>query len=360
MNRVFRISTLLIVIYVIFAIIFFYLYVGNHYYSAFVEDKSWSIDADSRKYVEFFESDYFEGNSLISVGGNFLGPYLILKVLKANHSLIFLFNLTLFLLSILLIFKNYAIDRVKFFLLIAINPMIFFSLLTVNKEIIGIFCLICLLCFYENKRKSWYLLPISLVFALLTRYQYFGFIILLLLIDFFLKYIKMSRRMVVFSLLIFLTIAIPFLDTYVGAFLGDDITGDAEKKLGLLTLFNSIQNKYLYFLIFIPKVLFNFLGPIYKLIFSFETVKSGFWVNFYNVFITSVASVCYLLLLILFCFTKKKIELKYNEIYIGVVMLVLFSIIPFAQLRYMLPTYLFFALFLCRVNIPFKQNFVAL
>lgn len=335
-------------LYVLLATGFYYLFVGDDYYKNFVEDVSWSIDADSRKYVEFTETDYFEGNSLISVGANFFGPYIILKFFGADHTLIYFFNLALFLWSIILIFNYFSINRMRFLFILAINPMIFFSLLTVNKEITGIFSIVCLVCYY-SKRKNKYLILMSLIFAFLTRYQYVAFVLAVLIADVFIKYTGFSRRIVLIGILAVLSFVIPMVsDQYIDVFLGDDVMGEAEKQLGILTLFNNLQNKYLYFLIFIPKVLFNFLSPIYKLLFNFRVVREEFWFNFYNIFVTSFASVACLIIIALGCISRRKLSIKYDEIYITLFMLILFCLTPFAQLRYMLPTYILAAIFLSR------------
>jgi len=90
---------------------------------------------------------------LVKVNKNYLGPIIIiLKIFNSNRKLVYLFNCFIFILSWFILFKNLRINKFKFLIFMFISPIMFSSLLSVNKEIISMLVIVLLVEYYKNKK----------------------------------------------------------------------------------------------------------------------------------------------------------------------------------------------------------------
>lgn len=345
------------IILIIVAFAFYYLFVGADYYTSFVEGRSWSLDADSRKTILFLQTGYFEDNPLISLGSNFLGPSIILGVFRYSNFLVFLFNLTAILLCCHLTFRHYDIRRNLFFFWLFINPLVFFSLFTVNKEIPALAWILMIACYFKSK-NFWYFLLIIL-FAILARYQLIMLSLIFFIIDFLQAKLRLGRPLLILGIVLGLSVILPFFRNVEVISLDTDGQWEsaAENKFGLLSVLTALQNNYyLFFLVFIPKLVFNLVGPLYKVFFNTDLVVKTFFSNFYNIFITTIGAF-FFDLLILKLIWMKRVSIKQNEIYFAIITMIIYMANPILQVRYLLPAYALGVIALSRKN--FQKNLYA-
>lgn len=136
--------------------------------------------ADSQTYHSFARGDLPRFNGLrdaIGVGSNLLGPLLILGLAGDNYYAVLAFNAVLFFVAVLAIARAAGVDPFHLALLLVVNPLTISSLLSINKEIIGLAFLAVLL--NALRARSLPLLALAFVVALLVRWQLSLFVLVL-------------------------------------------------------------------------------------------------------------------------------------------------------------------------------------
>lgn len=320
---------LYLILFLTFSTIFFII-IGIDNVSA---ESSLRITADAPTYKVLAKQ---EDIPLISIGGNYLGPVLIYKILNCNEYLVYLFNVSIFLLAFKFV-KNTKKYNVKLFAkYIMINPIFFFSLFSVNKEIL----LLCIITgFYSSDKKRKFLF---LCLSILVRWQLTLFLLLDLLINSKFNFLYKYKKSLIFIFVLVISLVFPILQNTFSQvqnssdiFIKEDIDGS-----GLVGKLNSLQYKNLGYLIVVwPKIIQNLIGPLIRIrkIFDFS--------DFYNNFIMMANAFCNLIMLILFIL-KRKIDIE-NELFFSMIIFsIIFGLSTFIQPRYFLPIYVLMALIL--------------
>jgi hypothetical protein len=294
--------------------------------------------ADSGVYVAL-AALAFDPRQLISIGANYLGPFLILRVANSNNLVVALINCALFLLSYRVLVRTFDLDRRKFVALLCINPMLGFSLLSVNKEILGFASAAFMACYLVSGRK--WQLATALFLSVLTRWQMTLALLVLMLVrsrlNPFVRYRAVTLALMVglVSILypsVLRAVLAPGLENQ---FIASQLTSTA----GLTGLLAGIQDHYGYFLVLIPKLVLNYFGNLFRL---FDFV---FWPDridysdVYNNIVVLGHQLCMVLVFFL-ALRKRKLSLASENGYFLAVYSVVFAISVLISYRYFFPVYL--------------------
>lgn len=280
--------------------------------------------------------------NLVSVSGNFIGPVYLIKVVNFNYIAIFLINITALILSIYLINKFYCCNLYVFSFFIFLNPLIFFSLFNVNKEIFIILDIALFVVFMKN--KNFFILFLVLALSFFIRWQMSLFFICLLIMIYF-SDIGFNRLLLLVLLLLGLSLTYPLIS---GAF--EKVTSHAlsDSDLGgsgIFTKLNEIQKYYGgYFFSFLPKFLQLNLGIIAR------SSQIGDIKNFWNYTVLLLHSWMTFILFIKLIYNKS-FSISNDLIFSVVIFAMIFSLTPISNIRYFLPMYLLLA-----ISVSIKKN----
>lgn len=326
--------------------------------------------ADSDTYISYAESLDYE--SLISVSANYFGPVILLRLLQNNLFLVAILNCIVFVSIYFLIQKYYNLNYTKFSLLLLINPMLFMSLATLNKEIFGMASVVLTLCFIKSGKKR--LLFSSLIFAIFTRWQQVLVILTFLAIISRLNPFK-KRISAILFLIFFVSVVYPSQASFLSSAANETATFELqqEKLFGILPVLNQLQDNYLFFIAFIPKTLINFFGNVFRPLDLLTQRIEVDTSDIYNSYIVTGQQACMVLLVFTGGYeffkkavragninrwdNRKKISAKFtekinDELLYCIVYCILFSLGAFIQYRYFFPIYIMLCAELCKVKKP--------
>ncbi len=322
--------------------------------------------ADSETYAFYAESLDYE--NLISVSANYFGPVVLLRILQNNLLLVATLNCAVFVWMYFLIQKYYNLNFTKFSFLLLINPMLFMSLATLNKEIFGMASVVLTMCFIKSGKKR--LLLLSLLFAVFTRWQQVLVIFTFLtMISRFSPFKK--RTSAILSLVIFVSLVYPSQAAFLSSAANETATFELqqEKLFGILPVLNQLQDNYLFFVALIPKTLINLFGNVFR---PLDLLTQRIEVDasdVYNSYIVTGQQASMVLLVFVAGYeffnkalragdinrwdNRKKISKKFtekinDELLYCIVYCVLFSLGAFIQYRYFFPIYILLCAELCK------------
>jgi hypothetical protein len=278
------------------------------------------------------------GWNLVQVGGNFLGPLLIIKMLGASYVLIFLFNVSVFVASYLLVARNFPVDRAKFLVLLCISPLMFVGLLSVNKEIVAVFVTVLFASSYAAERPVWRW--IALVLSIIARWQ---MTVALAAAAFLLGPLNPLRRRRLLSLVGLVTalsIAYPLnLSTFEGLdLIAREGARQATEGSGLYFQFIQIQNHLGgYVLVFVPKALHLFVGTTRRWynVLDFSDIP-----NNVTLWLQSLLQLAVLVRVL----WLRRFRLSSDAVYLASILAALIALSPIFTTRYLLPVYVLLAL----------------
>lgn len=324
----------LLVIYLLFALIFFLLVAlpvmnGTMDFQFYADSKTYEEEA----LYKFMRGDFFD------FANNSFGPVQILLLLgPRNYFLIFLFNVTLFLLALKYLSASCkSIDRTKLYTLIFLSPITFTSLMSINKEMIALLCVALII--YNHTRKRWAIALILILLTYLVRWQFTGFYLIYLLIFSKINFLR-NHRLIVFVIFLLITTAVLFVarDSILAkVFARFDNTVDSwDEGRGTFAIAQGLQDNYGYIVAFVPKVLLLLCGMItrYSLFFDFSDV--------YNNFITYLQTIWNIFILY-FAYKGKCMNMKMSDdfFYIALIYCAIYAITPIFCTRYFYPGMLF-------------------
>lgn len=290
-----------------------------------------------------------DGLELISLKGNFLGPLFLLDLLDFNYLYIYLFNSILMIISVSLLVKNYNVNSFLLVLFIFINPLVFCSLWSVNKEILLFFDFTLFLVYVKNKKKLF--LFLAIIVSPMIRWQITIFlliIMILLIIDTKIKY----RKTIFFFSLISLSIIYPQISFVFEDVVNHALAGqDKDSGKGIYPMLNNLQNNLGgYIFAFVPKTLQLLYGQLFRI--TNITDFSAFWNNvvlMLNTVATSILSI--------YIIYKKRISIK-NDIlvYIALFYVLIFTLTPIYNTRYMFPIYIILVIVASQKTIKHRKK----
>jgi hypothetical protein len=315
------------------------------------------IWADSLDYIEYAHF-YTETPSLVSLGTNYVGPYFLLWIFNFNNELILIFNCSLLIFCLHLLFKYQRINPLLFCGILFANALLFTSLLLVNKEIFGFASMIFFITYVSSVKKRYLLL--SIVFAILARWQQAAVIVLFILFENKNLFFKKQKLMSLLGFLLLVSVIFPFFGSnfsFITETSGDIIENQTNQSLGILPILNDLQFNYLYFVSFWLKTLFNLLGNLSQILGYISNSPGINWTDFYTMSILSHQywTLCVLVAL----YFRGKFNLNHPLVPFVFIYSVIFSLNLFVQYRYFFPLCPVFLVILLTENgrtIPVKTQ----
>lgn len=309
------------------------------------------VGADSLTYIQAAKW-VDKSENLVSVSNNLFGPVLILWIFENNFFAVVIFNSILLILALLFLSKDFPhIDKILF--LILLNPILFFSLLTPNKEIFSFLGISLFACFLKNNNKK--ILFMSLIASTFARWHQAIFLLLFLLWNSQFNPLYKRRLLSLIALVFIISILYPylfnqltFLDSNIEASIDNEF---AQSITGGTTLYlNNLQNNFLFFAALIPKIFITYFGIIWKnipqMIFDIELINND---DLYNNYIM-LGHQIYTIIILPILINKHRLSLNSDNVYLAIFLTILFSATPFIQIRYIFPVYLLLCLELSKIN----------
>ncbi len=343
-NKQAQVSALLIALYTGSAALVFFFFAEP--YLTGNSDVRWA--ADSLDYILYYRNAGLD-QSLIKLGQNLFGPLAILWLTDGDSYLVLGVNLLLYLLAWFVIVNNIAVNRSTLFFALSANPMLFVSLLAVNKEIVS-FLVVALYAAYLSRRSAYFLVA-TLVAAVFVRWQHVLIILLFEIARISVAPVN-SRRWVAAVLLIFgLTMIYPTLDAQLGGVTTEEVDEQqADTTFGLLEVANNIQRNYGYFVVVVPKVLSNWFGNLPRAVSAYLQLGDHDIKDVYNTFTITGHQLAMLGIFICLLW-KKRFSLANDLNFFCIFYSVVYSLGVFIQYRYYFPVYLVFAIVLAQKGI---------
>ena len=295
--------------------------------------------ADSVTYEKTFRGDVGNVSSaqdLVASDRNYLGPLLLLRLVAGNRWGVLALNCLFFAYGVLLVARIYPLRRPLLVGLLGTCPLLFSSLIAVNKEIF-LFLAVCLLMYGLRSRRFWALGAAAIV-GLLARWQAAVFVIVFLSMYSTINPFRERRLLCLILLVTALTVVYPSMRVVFAA--ADQIGAEGaltNEGSGIYSRMIEIQNSYGYFLIVIPKTLQAIFGPLAKVGQMFP------WKDFYNDVMLVWQAAMTLGLLVALVVTGR-FRLKNELIYASLVYCVIFALTPVYAPRYFFAVYVLWAI----------------
>lgn len=310
--------------------------------------------ADSLDYLEWyriFELDSWKNffnpdRQLVQMGQNLLGPMVILALTHADGRAVLAVNILLLLVAYAVVVRTVPVRRLRFALLLAVNPLLFMSLLAVNKEIVGLLVSAFYAAHLASGKKHW--LAVSLLLAPLVRWQHVVAILLFELVRSRVNPIVHRRGWTVLAMLLGISVVYPFLESQLGQVTTEMVQQrQTETSFGLLDAANNVQRHFGYFVVFVPKLFANWFGNLYRvsqLAFALDRFDLTDPYSTWGVTGHQVAMVVVVAGLLV----RRRFRLSSDYVYFTVVYSLLYSTSMFIQYRYFFPIYPLLAIELAR------------
>lgn len=324
--------------------IFIYLY----FIYAFAFLTIWGIDAfeqridfdfyaDTDTYMEYAYYDY-SISYLISNFPNLIGPLSILKLLGSNYYLVFALNISILMYFVYTVKKYYSLNHLYFVLLMVLSPMIFVSLIGINKEIISVFIL-SLLIRYEFSKNGFYIF-FAFIASFLVRWQLAIFVLAIYFyFNFLVNY--SNKKKLIFTLLVFSAMYFLNKSRFYEVNQVAEEGSDTNEGSGIYTALINIQNSNPlgYFMVFIPKFIFLYISKIskYSLLFDRE--------DFHNNTIVLLQSALNAVTLV-WVFLKNKWAVNNYLIISMLIYAIVFTLTPVYSPRYLFPVFIYSLIFI--------------
>ncbi|WP_157463783.1 hypothetical protein [Deinococcus pimensis] len=283
------------------------------------------IWADTLTYREYAEAG---GRTLVSLGGNYLGPVVLYRALGLNDTLVFLFNIFTFTTIIFMIFKLYRQYFVGLTIFFILNPITFLSLLYLNKELVALLSVL-LLGSYLTKNRKLYLF-LSLFLALYVRWQQILVVLAFLPLARFYKNEVVRQRLILVMVAIVVTINFLY-PSYVGRYVGQ-FESQAVNDSNITKLLLNLQSHYLFILAYPFKIALNIFGnPISGVKFLRDIPEHR---DIYN---SGIILMQIMSIFIFATFALGRVRRYTQFMAFGLFYATVFSISPFIQARYFYP-----------------------
>jgi hypothetical protein len=313
-----------------------------------------TIGADSAAYFE--AADDLSGqkasaSSQLSLGGSTLGPGLVALVFRTPFGVAW-FNCALFAASLWWAGMVPGVNRVYFAMLLAIQPQMLPTLMTLNKEMMAIAGLLSF-CAYiyagqeQGKRRgSVFYLFAALVLSFMGRWQQILILFWYLAMEARRSPLRGKPRKAIVVLLMLISVAwvagVRILHLNLGGFI------IAVEGAGTAARLYGIQEKGGYFLVALPKIIMYLAGrwvtPAY---FFYDYWMQEPDLNWENAYFGILGSLC-MLLLLGYVIVRGRFRLDRPLIYLTAIYFICTAVNPFIQPRYIFPSYVLLALEMSR------------
>jgi hypothetical protein len=274
---------------------------------------------------------------LVQIGVNLFGPVLVLTILGGNRFLVYLFNVACLVAAYAIVVRTFPVSRLRLLFYLTLTPLMFTSLLSINKEIMAVAAIAFFAAYYASGRR--WQLAVALATSFLVRWQMTLFMLVFMGMASPLN--PLRRRRLLSLLLLTAAISVVYVRNLATFRRLDQVAAlgarEAVEGSGLYSVFLSVQNNYGYFLVFLPKTLHQMIGPLSRV------DKVTDMSNFFNndvLFFHSLATA----ILLLAALWRRRIRLDLDPIYIAAVYAAVFGLSPIFSPRYFLPIYVLVAI----------------
>jgi hypothetical protein len=300
------------------------------------QNDGFRLYADHPTYVNAYESvdNLLE---LLIIKPNYLGPVITIGLLQNNLYFIFIFNVILFIISVSIIRNHFKGNWNIYLVLLVINPILIVSLFSANKEIYSLLATNIFIIALDKKKIRY--LIISVVVGLFSRKE-LSFFFIVMFVLFNIKIEWYNYKLVIISLFV---ISITMFDGYISAnfdaieqyLIESESTINQTNTRGTIYFLNEIQRTSGYFLVFIPKILLNIFGTIYRLDLLLD------FSDMYNNHVIWGQSLLFIFIIPVTYIKVKKTQIRIiNEIFFSfLIFCILFAFVPIVQNRYFYPCY---------------------
>ncbi len=335
-----RLSTIGMIIYLATGVLFMGL-VGM---SALDGEVDLQFYADTLTYERIARDEVpgFDPAELVTISGNYLGPVLLLQAFDANRWAIMAVNMAAFAFAVWLLRTATLSSGATLVLLLALSPMTFSSLLSVNKEIIALVAMAFLVKHLYSKQ----VLPLApaFLFAFLARWQLAVCVLVVALASMRLNPLRKHPLLMLVAFVFALSVVYPpllpvFLAVDEQAASGLDAV-DSERS-GVYRLMLEIQNAGGYWLVVIPKALQAMFGPLARPDSFFDPE------NFYNSVIVTLHAAVMLAVLVMLI-VRRAFRLGEPAIAASLFLIVFFALTPVFAPRYFYPVFVLWVVALAR------------
>jgi hypothetical protein len=296
------------------------------------------IAADSSSYLDLADAlregrlDPVMAAALLSFPNTLLFPVLLALMLKSTFAMV-LANYAMFFMAIFLFKKSFSFSTGVFLGLLLLNATTTVSLLSVNKEIVDLLAIS--IFFFARRTHRHGLLFLTLLLALLNRYEVCLVMVIFLVAKSRLNPLRQRRIATMVTVVIALSVLLPLSAARVMATRFEEASGG-----GLIAWLDSLEMHYLYALVVIPKIAQSFFGAL----FTFSQVQASYeqsdFANSYILVSNNLASAIVLCILML----RRKITVHSDILYFALLGCIVMAIALVIQPRYFYFAYVLFCL----------------
>jgi len=284
----------------------------------------------------------FDPAERVTIGGNYLGPVLLLQAFDGNRWAIMVVNMAAFVFAVWLLRGATFGKGTALVPLLALSPMTFSSLLSVNKEIIALVAM-AFLARYLYSKQVLALAP-AFLFAFLARWQLAVCVLVVALVSMRLNPFRKRPLLMLIGFVFALSVIYPpllpvFLAVDEQAASGLDAV-DSERS-GVYRQMLEIQNAGSYWLVVIPKASHAMFGLLARPDSFFDPE------NFYNSVIVTLHSAVMLVILLMLV-VRRAFRFDEPAIVASLFLIVFFALTPVFAPRYFYPVFVLWAVALAR------------
>jgi hypothetical protein len=327
-----RPASFFLVVYFVASLFVFFEYVDD----SLKGENQLRIGADSSIYLLYaaaIENGALDDDvgTLITFSTNLFGPVLIAELLGRDNFSIVIFNYAVFFITVFCVWYAFRPNIHVFMWLLLINPLTLSSLLTLGKELIALLG-ICLFAIYlKDRRRVWILLVGSLV-SVLARWQQAALILAFAALTSRANPLRNRRRWMLGGLVLFITIAYPL----VTSFFNQELHSDLLEGNTILAL-DKLQDHYLFAVVVIPKMALNVMGEVLN-IGKYASAENLDVFDLQNTYFMLLHEIAFIGVLVV-AWKKRLLTLHSDLVLFCVLYVLVFSISPFVQPRYMYPCF---------------------
>ena len=297
--------------------------------------------ADSVTYEEAADA-LGPDDRLITIGGNYLGPLLVLRFFDFSRIAIHFFNLSIIFSSVLVAFRHLNVNRGIFLLAVLSSPLLLFSTFGVNKEIFLLPLSVCLAVFLQRRKAIW--LVLAIITALFVRWQMVLFVLLVFSVTSKMNIFHAKRWTILLVLTVAIAIAYPTLVSGPLEAIEQISVEGAQDELGteasgVYPRMQEIQRSYGYVLVVIPKTTQLLIGLLSR--FSLAGIEVDFWNN-----LVIMSQSLHNLLLIVVAFVHRRFTFSEDYFFLICTFAIMFAVTPVFAPRYFYPIAVWLALWL--------------
>lgn len=226
--------------------------------------------ADTQVYIDLARAHL--GWELLTLSGNYVGPVALILAFQYDNALLLAFNCLLLAGTYAYVVRVYPLREGFFALLLLANPMLFASLVSVNKEILGLAGILVFACFLETRRLA--VLFVAILLSMLARWHQVLAVILFLFLESRLWPLRRRPLATLVVVVAAVSVAYSLVPAEALASLGStDLTAIQEAKAGgLLATLNSLQRHFGYAIAVLPKMALNWFGNLGR---TWDLVEPG-------------------------------------------------------------------------------------